>query len=497
MKTKFRIAIATCFILFALVFCAKAATVVIKVSDFPNTATLSGTDLLLIAVPGVTNKNINFSQFRAAIGTNGANLYYITNLFVGTEVVTNLYVTNAYFQDFHGKTTFIENSYITNLYLVSPTSNYFLFNTNIYNNNTIVSNYFFTNVLNQAFVSNAFFTNYFLTNLYLTNLTVTNYYQGNTFLSNYFNTNIYTQSFVSNYYVTNLFTNVQQITTNQFTYNTITNVNFMTVSNAYITNLFISQITTNFVLYSTNIYNTDTTVSNYFTTNVFNNTYMSNFFLTNQVFYVTNLYLTNINVTNYLSYISNTFVSNFFNTNIFVNNSYVSNFYTTNYNPLITVTSNYIYNVAWPLTNATLYGTTTFSPVSGSAAGRIGIFSAGVETISLAASNAAIAGGVFWFKTNSWAGPTNNLPMNLEDQYYIATSDVSVTNLNNLPTAGYSSGVVLSITNSASTNITLRFPASIVIPERTASVTISNGSGGIFSIKYSPVRGTNGVYRQF
>ncbi len=487
-KIKLRIAIAACFILIALVFCSKAATVVIKISDFPNTATLSGNNLFLVAVPGVTNKNITWNQLKAQIGTNGAtfnSFQFITNF---TEYTTNLYAV----------TEVVSNAFITNLFLISATSNFFLFDTNIINNNTYVSNYFTTNVLNNVNISNAFFTNYFVTNQYSTNLTVTNYFQGNTFLSNYFNTNIFTEQFVSNYYVTNLFTNTQQITTNQFTYNTYTNVEFITVSNAYFTNLFISQNFTNFVLYSTNIYNADTFVSNYFTTNVFQDTFMSNYFITNQIFYETNLYLTYVSTTNFLSYITNEYVSNFFNTNIYVNNSYVSNFYTTNYNPLIQITSNYTYNVSAPLTNATLYGVTTFSPTNGTSGGSIIMYSNGVAKIALDASGGSVSASVVWFKTNSWSGPTNNLPMNLEDQYYTTATDVNITNLNNLPTTGYSAGVLLSVTNSSAANIVLRFPSSIVIPERTNAVVVSNASVGMLSIKYTPVGPrTQAVYRQF
>ena len=344
-----------------------------------------------------------------------------------------------------------------------------------------------TNGPSIQYITNLFIENIYGSNAYFTNVTVLNEFHGKV-------------SFTSNSYVTNLF-----VTTNYNDYSFTTNLYATTeyVTNLYatteiVTNLFISQNFTNFYLYSTNIYNADTYVSNYFTTNVFNDTYMSNFFLTNLIFYQTNLYLTQVSTTNYLSYITNQYVSNFYNTNIFVNNSYVSNYFTTNYNPLIQYISNYTFNVAWPLTNATLYGTTTFSPITGTQAGFISMQSGGVETISLAASNAAVSAKVFWFKTNSWAGPTNNLPMNLEDQYYTATGDVSITNLISLPTTGYSAGVLLSITNSAATNITWRFPSNIIIPERTNAVVISNSSKGIFSFRYSPVGpSTNGVYRQF
>ncbi len=247
----------------------------------------------------------------------------------------------------------------------------------------------------------------------------------------------------------------------------------MTVSNAYFTNLFISQNFTNFYLYSTNIYNADNTVSNYFTTNVFNDTYVSNFFVTNQIFYQTNQYLTYVSTTNFLSYITNQYISNFWNTNIYVNNSYVSNYFTTNYNPLITVISNYTYNVAWPLTNATLYGTTTFAPISGTTP------------------------GVIYFQSAVWSGPTNTLPCTAQEYTYTATSDISMTGLSSIPASPYTFSTIIIVTNSASTNITWRFPATWSIPERTSSVTVSNATRGAFSFHYSPIVGSNGVYRQF
>jgi len=461
-----------------------SATVVIKVSQFPNVTTPAGSDLFLLAST-TTNKNITFNQLKDALGTNPATVTVLNNLYVSNAFFTNLTVLN----EFHGKTSFI-----TNLYLINANTNFYLFNTNIYNNNTYVSNYFYTNVINNAPVSNAFFTNFFITNHYATNMTVTNYFQGNTFISNYFNTNVYNNSFVSNYYVTNLFTTVSNVdvTINQFTYQTITNVQFMTVSNAYITNLFATSFTTNYYVFNTNIYAADNIVSNYFVTNVFNNTYMSNFFNTNV--YVTNMPVSYITVTNY--YAPDTFVSNFFNTNIFVNNSYVSNYFVTNNFPTTTIISNYTYNVAWPLTNATLYGTTTFAPVSGSVPGRISLLLSGVEAVSLVASNSSVTANTTFFRTNQWVGATNAIDLNVEDQGYASFTACSITGLINRSNTVVQS-VMLTLTNKSSTNWLLTLPAGLVIPERTNQVAISNASQGMISIRYHPTFGSNGVYRQF
>ncbi len=376
--------------------------------------------------------------------------------------------------------------------LITITTNYYLFSTNLFvsnsTNNTYVSNYFNTNVNNNLYVSNFFRAGQInlITNQYLTNLTVTNFYGGDTYVSNFFNTNVFTvNQTVSNFFATNLYTDIQVITTNFYGYTT--NLFVENVTNNYLitTNLFIDNRTTNFLLFSTNIVNNNSYVSNYFTTNVFQNSYMSNFFLTNQVFYQTNLYLSYIVTTNYLTYISNQFVSNFFTTNIFATDNFVSNYFVTNFNSLVEVTSNYVYNIAWPLTNATLWGTTTFSPTNGTSGGSISMYSNNVEMITLNASGGYISGNTVFFRTNSWAGPTNTLPMNVEDQFYLTS------------VPGLSAAVILTISNASGSNVSWRLPSTVAIPERTSLVTISNGSQGVLSIRYHPSAGTNAVYRQF
>ena len=493
MKKTFFPLIALLVALFIGVTSVHAATVVIKVSQFPNVSSPAGSDLFLLA-SATTNKNISWNQLKDAIGTNPAtvtivNNAYISNLFATNIYTSNLYATNITVNEFHGKTTFI-----TNLFLVNANTNFYLFNTNIYNNNTYVSNYFYTNVINNAPVSNAFFTNFYITQNYQTNLTVTNYYQGNTFISNYFNTNVYNNSFVSNYYVTNLFTTVSNVdvTVNQFTYNTYTNVSFMTVSNAYITNLFANYITTNYMVFSTNIYQGNTYVSNYFNTNVLNNNYVSNFFNTNV--YITNFPTTYITVSNYVA--PDVFVSNFFNTNIFVTDNFVSNYFVTNIFPTYTITSNFTYNVAAPLTNATLYGTTSFSPISGSVPGRISLLLGGAEAVSLVASNSSMTANTIFFRTNQWLGPTNAIDMNVEDQGYASFTACSLTGLLNRSNSVVQS-VMLTLTNKSSTNWLLTLPAGLVIPERTNQVAVSNASQLMLSLRYHPTWGSNGVARQF
>ena len=370
-----------------------------------------------------------------------------------------------------------------------------------------IKNWLGTNGATTQYITNLVTQNLYTSNAYVTNLTVFNEFNGKTTIT----TNLYVDYITNNYaYITNLTVNNGYITNLYVDYIT-NNTSYITnlyndylyttnlfVTTEYVTNLFVTTINTNFVLYSTNIYNADSYVSNYFTTNVFNDTYVSNFFQTNQIFYQTNLYLTYVSTTNFIDYITNTYVSNFWNTNIYVTDNYVSNYFVTNYNPLIQITSNYTFNVAWPLTNATLYGTTTFSPVSGTEAGRISLRDGGVEKISLTASNGSITANTVLFKTNAWAGPTNNWPMmSGEEQYYVTYTDVNITNFSSLPPTGYGWNGLLVISNAASTNITWRFLSTLGIPERTTSVTVSNASKGMMSGKWSPATGTNGVFRQF
>lgn len=57
------------FLLFAIIPLLCLGATVIKISQFPNTATLSNTDLFIVA-SGSTNKNVSWLQLQSAIGTN-------------------------------------------------------------------------------------------------------------------------------------------------------------------------------------------------------------------------------------------------------------------------------------------------------------------------------------------------------------------------------------------------------------------------------------------
>ena len=450
-------------VLGCLMLCSsQAAVVIIKVSQFPNTTTLDDSDLFLVAKTGNTNENITTADLR-------------TEMAKGFSFTTFVYTTNYYF-----------------------------FATNLFRGNTTIENYYTTNVVNNNYMSNFVNTNIYIisTNINLTNLTITNLYAGDTFVSNFFNTNIFVNnSIVSNFFTTNLFSTTQLITTNFF--NTVTNVSL-----AYITNLFVTQLTSNYFVFNTNIFNSNTYISNYFNTNVFNNSYVSNFFNTNV--FSTNIAISYITVTNY--YAPDTFVSNFFNTNIFVTDNFVSNYFVTNLFQTIAISSNFTYNITWPMTNATLYGTTTFSPVSGIVPGRILLSSSGVDTISLVASNGAIASTInnvqhifagdaivtngTFFMPHIWAGPTNPLPLFYARQYYTTWTPVSITGY-----SGKSNNVteqlLITITNAATTNVLATLCAGTMTGNWTNQYTISNASTAKIWFEYDPVSNdTNAVFRQ-
>ena len=186
---------------------AQSATVVMKYSDFPNTDTLSPGDLFLIAIPGVTNKNITAAQFRG----------WLSQFFPASQITQTF-----------------------------PVSNFYLYSTNLFFTNVTVQDFFTTNVYQNTYMSNFFLTNLITTNVFAP-VTITNVTVQDTFVSNYFNTNIYNNSYVSNYFTTNSY----DFTTNFYTTNvfyttnyfyTITNVEFITVSNAYITNLTVKNL---------------------------------------------------------------------------------------------------------------------------------------------------------------------------------------------------------------------------------------------------------------
>jgi len=231
----------------ALLVCASPAATVIKVSDFPNTATLNGSDLFLITVPGVTNQNMTWSQLQDLINAMpGLQLQALTPLYLDTNTPGVIKI---------GDSTVAVTP-------ISFTTNFFLYSTNLFYTSVYLSNYFNTNVFNDTYISNFFQTNFVTTNIFAP-VTITNVTVQDTYVSNYFQTNLYVSNdtIVSNFWVTNqyffttnFFTTNQFFTTNYFY--AITNVDFITVSNAYITNLTVKNQTVTNVTVIDGLYNT-------------------------------------------------------------------------------------------------------------------------------------------------------------------------------------------------------------------------------------------------
>jgi hypothetical protein len=174
---------------------------------------------------------------------------------------------------------------------------------------------------------------------------------------------------------------------------------------------------TNFYLYTTNLYAGDTYVSNYFETNAFQDTYVSNFFQTNLYAYSTNLVVTNVTITNVLEYWTNDYVSNFWNTNIY-QDTYLSNYYVTN-----------LYSTTEQITTNFYLSTSNF-------------YATNIYTYTLAVND------------YQWPGPSNALDFSKQLQHYITYTPAAITNTGWF-LAGYGNPCLLSISNAASTNISL------------------------------------------
>lgn len=80
-----------------LAFLALSALVIYaqkKISDYPNTATAQGTDLFILARPGVTNLNISYTQLENQLLTNNYWSLQGTNLEASTSIIVD-YDINA------------------------------------------------------------------------------------------------------------------------------------------------------------------------------------------------------------------------------------------------------------------------------------------------------------------------------------------------------------------------------------------------------------------
>lgn len=302
--------------------------------------------------------------------------------------------------------------------------------------------------------------------------------------------------------VTNLYS-----VTNFSSYSFITNLtavsNFTQVG--YITNLYsISNFTS--VAFVTNLtVQTNITLTEYVTNLYVTQSYITNLtVITNDVFqsYITNLtvnnqYVTNLTVTTNL--VQTSYITNLYSTTSFITNLTVNNFFSlTNAEDNLTVT-NGVTNLALSASqfvktdaNKRLGSTLDGGALTGLTAGNI---IGGPLTNALSTTGSAIA-ATFKPQTNSWAGSTNTLSLANIDQYFTASTDCEITGVTGKDTA-QSDPVILTITNSASTNITVwlsRFKSG----DGSRSFVITNATIGVLSFKYEPVFGsTNFVSRNF
>ena len=109
-----------------------------------------------------------------------------------------------------------------------------------------------------------------------------------------------------------------------------------------------------------------------------------------------------------------------------------------------------------------------------------------------------ITNGIF-SATNTWAGPTNTVNMSVYEQNYVTVTPCNFSGFINYSNS-LASQVFLQIANNASTNITVTWPAALVMNVAGAlgsSATITNGTVGCFWLHYTPQGPrTNGVFQQ-
>lgn len=365
--------------------------------------------------------------------------------------------------------------------------------TNLYALDPYLSNLFTTNLFADAAISNYFRSNPPVPGGAITNAYGSNIWAGGE-LEVFFNTQlIATNDYASNYYATNLFAP------------TVTWTIDTTISNWFATTApIVMGENTNF--YGSNIFNLDGDyVSNWFNTqmivtnscaaafyasNAFSaveithlDTTVSNWFFTNSVIIMgeqTNFMITNIwnGITNWIGELisTNDFGSNYFTTNIFYPGAITSNYNTTN----ITIHEwgDKIYRGPVTFTNVWIIGTNV------------------VNILDI--TNILVAQG-YALHTNTWPGPTNLIDLRFGDLYYRTFTPLSITGLTNKvrDVFGMVLPVMLTITNASDSNVTLTLPAGMNIPQRTNSLTISNASQFMLSIRYHPLAGTNAIRQQF
>jgi len=259
--------------------------------------------------------------------------------------------------------------------------------------------------------------------------------------------------------------------------------NGLSVTNSSTT---ITNNSTNWFFFGTNLLS-DEYLSNLFTTNIFLvDSYISNWFQTN--IFGTNasgdLYWSNVigadaTLSNWFYNFSQTNEpgSNFFLTNVYTTVEATSNYFTTNYSPTIIQYIDYGSVGRLYVTNVWYLGSNML--------------------LELKVTN-WIAAKAYHFMTNAWPGPTNLLDLEWGWQRYVASSDCQITGLTNHNRwANETHNALLTISNAAATNITLRIPADVTTGDGLRAYVISNGLIGKLSLERDPAGPSNAVFRLF
>lgn len=113
-------------------------------------------------------------------------------------------------------------------------------------------------------------------------------------------------------------------------------------------------------------------------------------------------------------------------------------------------------------------------------------------------TNGVWAANAYQVFTNAWPGATNSVNMINQWQKYMAYTPCSITGLVNQSVGGkVVNNVLVTITNAASTNITLYYEGAIRTGDGARSWVITNACEGKLSLEYDPNGSTNGVFRMF
>ncbi len=214
-----------------------------------------------------------------------------------------------------------------------------------------------------------------------------------------------------------------------------------------------------------------------------------NFFTTNQTPIVDVLAGSNVTVIPTLTGVNQRhFIVSANPTNLFVTNAYVTNLYA--------ISSYVLYQTNINLYSSNAYITNLYAETITNVTIRtVDLTAHKGSVINLYSGDATFTNGIY-FQTNYWAGPTNTIDLRQADQYYATYTPLSITGFVNKSNS-VSESVVLTITNAASTNVSLYFPAGIAPTNLMGGTVITNATSSIFSIRYHPLAGTNAMTKSF